>query len=96
MVRQRQPFLCLITCVMSILSWDLINKDNFIRPYRPTADVSRHYVFKGSSTFEMHAEELDRILISVYWSSLVNVYPKHHLNHYQAQHPYCIIHCDNI
>ena len=32
---------------------------------RPTANVSRHYVIKGSSTFEMHAEELDRILIFV-------------------------------
>ena len=41
---------------------------------RPTADMSRHYVFKGSSTFEMHAEELDRILISVYMISLVNLY----------------------
>ena len=61
---------------MSILSCREINKDiHFIRPYRPTADVSRHYVFSGSSTFEMHAKELDRLLISVYWSSLVNVYP---------------------
>ena len=30
----------------------------------------------GSSTFEMHAEELDLILISVHWSSCVNVYPE--------------------
>ena len=49
---------------------------NFNRLDRPTADVSRHYVFNGSSTFEMHAEELNWILISVNWSSLVNVYPE--------------------
>ena len=41
---------------------------------RPTADVSPHYVFKGSSTFEMRAEELDRILISVKRISLVYLY----------------------
>ena len=67
---------------MSILSnrqtngvW-LTKTYNFIRLYRPTADVSWHYVFNGSSTFEMHDEELDRILISGHWSSLVNVYPE--------------------
>ena len=47
-----------------------------IQFYRPTPDVSRPYVFNGSSTFEMHAEELDRILVSVHWSSIVNVYPE--------------------
>ena len=41
----------------------------------PTADVSRHNTFNASSTFEMHAEELDWIFISVHCSSLVNVYP---------------------
>ena len=39
-----------------------------------TADVSRHYVFNGSSIFEMHAEELDLMLISVHWSSLGSGY----------------------
>ena len=67
---------------MSILSCRQINGVwlkkiyNFIRLYRPTADVSRHYVFNGATTFEMHAEELDWILISVHWSSLVKVYPE--------------------
>ena len=81
-IRQRHPFLLLWTCVMSILSCRQINgvwltkTYYFIRLYRPTADVSRHYVFNGSSTFEMHADKLDWILISGHWSSLVNVYPE--------------------
>ena len=67
---------------MSILSCRQINgvwltkTYNFIRLFMLTADVSRHYVFNGSSTFEMHAEELDWMLISVHWSSLGNVYPE--------------------
>ena len=62
---------------MSILSCRQINGDiTFIRLYRPTADMSRHYVFNGSSTLDMHAEELNWMLISVHWSSLGNVYPE--------------------